>query len=485
MTRPVSIVWFRQDLRLEDNPALHAASRRGAVLPVYVADVDARGSIEGWRPGAASRWWLHHSLADLSERLESLGSPLVIAAGDPASTLVRLARGAGAAAVFWNRRCEPAERTLEDRVSKELRAHGIDVETFHGSLLFDPDSVRTGQGEPFKVFTAFWNACLALPSPLGPLPPPRQLETSSKRPPSADLRELGLLPRVDWAAEIGETWKPGETNAREALAEFLSGAVTSYAADRDRPDLRGTSRLSPHLHFGELSPRRVWHDTMMTIDRGGAKHATKGAETFLKEVGWREFGHHILYHFPHTAHDPLRAEFSGFPWRSDPAGLEAWRKGMTGYPVVDAGMRELWKTGWMHNRIRMVAASFLVKDLLVHWLEGARWFWDTLVDADLANNTLGWQWTAGCGADAAPFFRVFNPVMQGEKFDPEGDYVRRWVPELGNLPAKWIHKPWQAPRDALENAGIRSGDTYPLPIVDHYAARDRALEAFAAIRKKR
>ena len=483
MTRPVSIVWFRRDLRVEDNPALQAASKRGAVVPAYVADASADGSGDDWRPGAASRWWLHHSLTALSETLESVGSPLVIAAGEPANALGRLAREAGATAVYWNKRYEPAERSAEERVAKALRAAGIETTGFHGSLLFDPDSLRTGAGEPYKVFTAFWKACLALPSPLGPAPPPRGLESPAVRPRSLNIGELELLSRVDRAAGFRGRWRPGETNARDSLGAFLSGAVESYATGRDRPDLRGTSRLSPHLHFGELSPRRVWHDSMRTIDRGGAKDPTMGAETFLKEVGWREFAHHLLYHYPHTVTAPLRPEFASFPWRQDQECLEAWRRGTTGYPIVDAGMRELWTSGWMHNRVRMVAASFLVKDLLIHWLEGARWFWDTLVDADLPNNTLGWQWTAGCGADAAPFFRVFNPVMQGEKFDPDGDYVRRWVPELGKLPPKWIHRPWQAPSDALDGAGIRLGETYPLPIVDHFAARDRALEAFAAIQK--
>jgi deoxyribodipyrimidine photo-lyase len=293
------------------------------------------------------------------------------------------------------------------------------------------------------------------------------------------------VPRTDWTAGIRKAWRPGEKGALDSLSVFLSGAVSAYASHRDRPDVAGTSRLSPHLHFGELSPRRVWHETMRTTGSVAMKNGARGAEAFIRQLGWREFAHHLLHHFPHTPGDPLRPEFSCFPWRADTAALEAWRKGMTGYPIVDAGMRELWETGWMHNRVRMVVASFLVKDLLVHWIEGARWFWDTLVDADLANNTLGRQWTAGCGADAAPFFRVFNPVMQGEKFDPDGAYVRRWVPEIGGLPARWIHKPWLAPPEELRKAGIELGASYPLPIADHFAARDRALEAFAAMQEKK
>jgi len=303
-------------------------------------------------------------------------------------------------------------------------------------------------------------------------------------PHSVDPQDLGLLPGQDRAGGIDKAWRPGENGALVTLQKFLTGPIANYAVDRNRPDMTGTSRLSPHLHFGEVSPRRVWYETTKLVRGGGRNDASAGAESFLRELGWREFAHHLLYHFPHTAREPLRPEFSLLQWRDDPAGLDAWRRGRTGYPIVDAGMRELWATGWMHNRVRMVAASFLVKDLLVHWMEGARWFWDTLVDADLANNTLGWQWTAGCGADAAPFFRVFNPAMQGEKFDPDGEYVRRWVPEIRELPTRWIHKPWEAPADALEKAGVRLGKTYPFPIVDHFAARDRALGALAATKTK-
>lgn len=481
MAPSVSIVWFQKDLRLDDNRALYAASQRGAVLPVFVWSPETEGE---WPSGAASRWWLHHSVIELSKNLVACGSRLVIARGEPSTTLIDLAKETHATAVFWNQRYEPDCRDLQNRVANDVRAAGIQAEGFHGSVLFGPDEVRTGQGGPFKVFTPFWKACLSLPSPLGPLPPPRTLAPPSVWPHSIEPRELRLLPQKDWAGGIEETWRPGENGALETLEKFLSGPVSTYAVDRNRPDMSGTSRLSPYLHFGEISPRRVWHEATRLVRRDGRKDASTGAESFLRELGWREFAHHLLCHFPHTAREPLRPEFSLLQWRDDPAGLDAWRKGRTGYPMVDAGMRELWATGWMHNRVRMIAASFLVKDLLVHWMEGARWFWDTLVDADLANNTLGWQWTAGCGADAAPFFRIFNPTIQGKKFDPDGKYVRRWVPEIRELPTRWIHKPWEAPADALEKAGVRLGKTYPLPIVDHFAARDRALDALAAIQKK-
>jgi deoxyribodipyrimidine photo-lyase len=482
VTRPLSIVWFRRDLRLDDNPALREASLRGAVVPVYVWSPDAFGD---WPPGAASRWWLHHSLSKLNERLAAAGSRLILLSGPPEDLLVETAKSTGADTVLWNGLHEKTSREEEDRVSGALRDAGVRAESFGGAALFDPDAVRTSQGGPFKVFTPFWKACLALPAPFGPLPPPKTLSPPPAWPGSVALDDLGLLPAADRAGGLRESWRPGETGAGEALEKFLAGTVRSYTASRNRPDIDGTSRLSPHLHFGEISPRRVWHETGARSRSRRPEQTAAPADDFLRQIGWREFAHHLIRHFPHTSGAPLRPEFLDFPWRKDTAGLEAWRKGATGYPIVDAGMRELWTTGWMHNRVRMVAASFLVKDLLVHWLEGARWFWETLVDADLANNTLGWQWTAGCGADAAPFYRIFNPVIQGEKFDPDGKYVGRWVPELAGLPSRWIHKPWEAPALVLGKAGVRLGKDYPERIVDHYAARDRALEALARIKEKR
>jgi deoxyribodipyrimidine photo-lyase len=478
---PLSIVWFRQDLRLDDNPALFSAAERGAVLPVYVWDSGSNGE---WSPGAASRWWLHRSLGELSSELEQRGSRLHLAKGDPAAVLPALAVESGADSVLWNHRYEPAAMAEQLRVADALRRGGLQGRAFHGSLLFGPDDVTTSSGGPFKVFTPFWKACLALSAPLRPVPAPPRL--ASPHPPHAflGLDDLSLLPRGDRASSFGGDWTPGERGAIAALERFLEHSAATYSEGRNRPDVPGTSRLSPHLHYGEISPRRIWHETETRRRAARSKSAAGGVEEFQRQLGWREFAHHLIVHFPQTTDAPLRSEFSRFPWTEDKAAFEAWRAGRTGFPLVDAGMRELRATGWMHNRTRMVVASFLVKDLLLHWLDGARWFWDTLVDADLANNTLGWQWTAGCGADAAPFFRVFNPVSQGEKFDPRGTYARRWIPEIEKLPDRWIHRPWEAPPAALRAAGVTLGKTYPPPIVDHSSARRRALEAFEKVKKR-
>jgi deoxyribodipyrimidine photo-lyase len=437
-----------------------------------------------WEPGAASRWWLHHSLAALDASLRSRGSRLVIRRGPTAQALVGLARETGADAVVWTRRYEPAVRRRDADVAGALRAAGLGAEEHGGHLLFEPDDVRTGADRPYQVFTPFWKACLARPEPARPLPVPHAVRPPVTWPASAPLAELGLEPAVDWAGGLRDAWTPGEAGAKDALARFLMEALPDYAVARDRMGAPGTSRLSPHLHFGELSPRQAWHAVAALQRQPGRGGTARGAEKFLSELGWREFAHHLLVHFPHTTDAPLREEFARFSWRDDPRGLRAWRRGRTGYPVVDAAMRELWTTGWMHNRARMIVASFLVKDLLLPWQEGARWFWDTLVDADLANNTLGWQWTAGCGADAAPFFRVFNPVSQGTKFDADGTYVRRWVPELARLPDGLRHAPWQATPLELGAAGVDPGRTYPARIVDHAEARERALLALARITKR-
>jgi deoxyribodipyrimidine photo-lyase len=475
-----TIVWFRNDLRLADQPALNAAVRRGgAVIPVFVWAPDEEGT---WPPGAASRWWLHHSLAALAESLEKKGSRLILAAGPTQQALEKLVRQTGATAVFWSRRYEPAARERDERIEKNLRALNIDVETFNASLLFEPHDVATKKDKPFQTFTPFWKACCSLDEPSKPLPAPKDLHAPDKWPASKTLKSLALLPKIDWAAGMREACTPGEQGAQHALHEFLSDALQAYEPDRDRPDRAGSSRLSPHLHFGELSPRQAWHTVRTKRQHSRGAETAASAETYLRELGWREFAHHLLYHFPQTTDAPLREQFGRFPWQKDAASLHAWQRGLTGFPIVDAGMRQLWSTGWMHNRVRMLVASFLVKDLLISWQSGARWFWDTLVDADLANNTLGWQWTAGCGADAAPYFRIFNPIAQAERFDPEGVYIRRWVPELAKMPARWIHDPAAAPAEVLKKAGVVLGRTYPRPIVDHAAARARALEAFKQMR---
>ena len=463
----MNIVWFRHDLRLADNPALLAGREAGPVVPVFIWEPDEEYP---WEPGAASRWWLHHSLKALGSQLAAVGSKLILLAGPTRKTLRALVEETGAEAVYWNRRYEPAVLASDKEIEQALSDAGIRVDTFNGSFLSEPGEVSTKQGKPYKIFTPYWNACKD--REIEPtLPAPTRLAAPTKWPKSVALDDLGLLPTIDWAGAMRKAWTPGEAGATAQLEAFAGQGIDEYVEERNRPDHDGTSALSPHLHFGEISPRTIWHRV----------HSMRGvgAETYRKEIVWRDFGYQLLSHFPKTTDTPFRPEFERFPWRDDPAALRAWQRGWTGYPIVDAGMRQLWATGWMHNRVRMIVASFLVKHLLLPWQDGARWFWDTLVDADLASNTLNWQWSAGCGADAAPYFRVFNPVLQGEKFDPKGVYVRKWVPELAEVPNEFIHKPWAAPLELLRDCGA----TYPKPIVEHSAARERALEAFRSISK--
>jgi deoxyribodipyrimidine photo-lyase len=488
-----TLLWFRQDLRLHDNPALaaaleHATRTGGAVIPVYIFDDASEGM---WSMGGASRWWLHHALASLAADLEQRGSRLVIARGDSQATLSHLVKETGASAVFWNRRYEPVIRARDERIKKDLVSLGVETKSFNGSLLFEPHTITNKMGKPFQVFTPFWKHCLAherLEQIVTPVAFTAQtLPAPSTWPASLPLVDLSLRPTIPWDTEFAAQWQPGEAGAAERLAYFVGRALSEYNDTRDLPGEDGTSKMSPWLHFGEISPRQIWAAVEAQCRAEGLALDGPGPRRFLTEVGWRDFGYHLLFHFPHTPQDPLRAEFAHFPWAQDPEGtkLKAWQRGLTGYPIVDAGMRQLWRTGWMHNRVRMVVASFLVKHLRLPWQEGAAWFWDTLVDADLASNTLGWQWTAGCGADAAPYFRIFAPVTQGERFDASGDYVREFVPELAKLPAKWIHAPWTAPADVLAAAGVTLGQTYPHPIVDHAAARAAALDAFAQLKLMR
>ena len=474
------VVWFRLDLRLADQPALDAALHRGgAIIPVFIWQPEEEGD---WPPGGASKWWLHQSLVALESRLREVGSRLIIRRGPTRETLLALAKETGAGAVFWNRRYEPAVIARDTKLKEALRGEGLEVESFNAALLHEPWTVQNQSKKPFQVFTPFWRHCLAKADPPEPLRSPKKIPAPDRWPKSLAIADLELEPRIKWADGLNAAWQPGEAGAAANLSRFLKDAFDNYSQQRNRPDVVGTSRLSPHLHFGEISPRQIWHATRkMAAKRGLRDDQWRGAQ-FMAEVGWREFAHHLLFHFPHTPTEPLRAEFKKFPWRQDVSWLRAWQQGRTGYPIVDAGMRELWATGWMHNRVRMIVASFLVKDLLLPWQEGARWFWDTLVDADLAQNTLGWQWTAGCGADAAPYFRVFNPLSQGEKFDPHGEYVRRWCPELAKIPTEWIHQPHQAPPEILRAAGVELGRTYPPPIVSHVIAREVALEAYGKIK---
>lgn len=474
-----AIVWFRRDLRLADNPALREALQRfRSVIPVYIHTPQEDGE---WAAGSASRWWLHHSLASLADQMEKQKTQLVLRSGQALDQLGDLIRSTGATAVFWNRRYEPETIRRDAAVKEALKGRGIVAESFNAGLLFEPWEVATQAGKPYQVFTPFWKTCLAMRPPSGPAELHRQLASASpaRWPESESLQSWALLPTIPWDVEFQENWRPGEPGAQAQLRQFLGDAITRYDAGRDIPGAPGTSRLSPHLHFGEISPRQIW----AAVQERFAGNPPDDAQTFLKEIGWREFAYHILYHFPRTPNAPLRADFEQFPWSTQTGHLLAWQRGRTGYPIVDAGMRELWKTGWMHNRVRMIVGSFLTKHLRISWTEGARWFWDTLVDADLASNTLGWQWIGGCGADAAPYFRVFNPMTQGEKFDPDGAYIRRWIPELAKLPNAHIHHPWTAGPDVLRRAEVELGKSYPAPLVDHSAARELALEAFGKIRK--
>ncbi|MBN8873340.1 MAG: deoxyribodipyrimidine photo-lyase [Rhodospirillales bacterium] len=466
MSAPV-ILWFRNDLRLADHPALQAALATGApVLPLYVQDTQDR-----WALGAASRWWLHHSLAALTADLRARGADLLLRRGAAAEILPALAAEVGADIVFTGAPTEPAERARDRAVAEALQADGRALRRVRTTLLFPPETLRNRSGKPFAVYTPFAKACLAQPDPPPPSPAPKAIP-HARRPAGDTLESWNLLPhQPDWAGGMRATWTPGEAGATARLAAFAGARAARYGSDRDRPDRDGTSMLSPHLHFGEVSPAQVWHAT------------GRGQPVFIRELLWREFCHHLLWHHPTMPDAPLRAAFAAMPWRDDPAGLRAWQRGRTGIPLVDAGMRQLWEIGWMHNRVRMLVGSFLVKHLLLPWQEGERWFWDTLVDADLGNNAGGWQWIAGCGADAAPYFRVFNPVLQGRKFDPDGAYVRRWVPELARLDTRFIHAPWDAPASVLAEAGITLGRSYPHPIVDLMAGRDRALAAFATLPK--
>jgi deoxyribodipyrimidine photo-lyase len=470
-TAPPTVVWFRDDLRLSDNPALAAAAERGPVVPLFILDEDAPP-----RPlGGAARWWLDGSLRSLARDLADRGAPLILRRGPAEAVLASVIDDSGARGVCWNRRYDAASIARDSGLKTTLRARGLEVRSFNAALLNEPWCVKTGAGGPYRVFTPYWRAARALAPMAEPGPHVGALARTHDAPDSEALDDWALRPRdPDWSTGFSE-WRPGESGAHARLEAFLAGPAKVYGAARNHPGRPGTSKLSPHLHFGELGPRQVWAAAEAAKATGAD---VAGVDGFLRELGWREFNHHLLFHFPLMERDGFNPRFQGFPWRDDAAGAAAWRRGRTGYPIVDAGLRELWATGWMHNRVRMIAASFLVKDLMVDWRVGEAWFWDTLLDADLANNVAGWQWVAGCGADAAPYFRVFNPVLQGEKFDPEGDYVRRWVPELARLPGACIHSPWTLDSRRLAAAEVRLGVTYPHPIVDHALARDRALAAY-------
>jgi len=468
MTKPV-ILWFRQDLRLQDNPALTAAAATGApMVPVYVLDQGSRV-----RPmGAASLWWLDKSLRALATALRDRGARLILRRGDSETELRRLIEETGADRLFLNRLFEPEASARDADLAHALKAEGIEVKGWNASNLATPGTVLNGTGGPYKVFTPFSKALLVQAEPPAQAPAPRMIATPADLA-SDDLDAWGLHPaRPDWSG--GFDWTPGEAGALAELDRFVSDALPDYADGRDRPGKPLTSRLSPHLHFGEIGP---WRAVSAAREVGPAEQAAK----FVSELVWRDFSAHLLHHFPHIPDKAFRPEYDAMPWRDDAAALTAWKRGLTGYPMVDAGMRELWATGFMHNRVRMVVASFLIKHLLIDWRAGEDWFWDCLVDADLASNAQNWQWVAGSGADASPYFRIFNPVAQGQKFDEDGRYVRRWIPEIARLPDRWLHAPWQAPPEVLRDAGVRLGHTYPHPIVEHDAARKRALDALKSV----
>ena len=471
------VVRFHSHLRLADHPALdRAVERADRIVPIYVAD----GRGERWGPGPNQAHWRVESLRALGQRLERFGLDLVVRRGDLAEELREVVTETGADAVYWNRRYRPDQRRRDREASEALRERGVDYETFESQLLHEPEAIETSSGGPYHVFTPFWRKFLeevTLPAPL-PVPPldgvsPPETSLASLTP--SDLERDG-----DIAPAFEDWWQPGEKAAQGRLTSFVAEGLEQYPEGRDALGVSGTSRLSPRLQHGELSPRQVWE---AVAEEGMPDPEAEGAPAaFLRQIVWREFSYHLLHHYPRTPTQPLKGKFRAFGWRDDGDVLERWRRGRTGYPVVDAGMRQLLQIGWMHNRARMIVASFLTKDLRQHWLRGAEWFWHNLVDADLANNTMGWQWAAGSGADAQPFFRIFNPVSQGERHDPDGEYVRRYIPELAELPDDYIHKPWQAPAAVLEEAGVELGGDYPRPMVEHSAARERALEEWRRIK---
>lgn len=466
--RAPAIVWFRGDLRLADHAALAAAVASGRpVLPVYVLDDERPGA---WRMGGASRWWLHGSLEALAAGLRARGADLLLRRGNASAVIPELLEQTGAAELHAGQMHEPWARTVETKLTALL---GGRLHLHRTATLFDLDTIRTGSGGTYGVYSPFARACRARGGVAAPLPPPDRI-AGAPLPGSDRLGDWGLLPtHPDWAGGLRATWRPGEDAAQARLASFLRSSLEAYKRGRNLPGQDGTSMLSPHLHWGELSPRQVWHAAQ-------ALPPGDGSDAFIGEVLWREFAAYLLRHHPQLPDRPLRPAFDRLPFRSDRQHLRAWQRGRTGFPIVDAGMRQLWQIGWMHNRVRMIVASFLVKNLLIDWREGEAWFWDTLVDADLANNAVSWQWVAGSGVDSQPFFRVFNPVSQGQTWDPQGDYVRRWVPELAALPDRFLHAPWTAPAGALGEAGVELGRTYPLPMVDLGQTRRRALDVYRA-----
>ncbi len=478
-----SLLWFRRDLRLADNPALQALLDDGhRPVPVYIHDQPD----PDWPLGKASAWWLHHSLISLKTSLLDRGSDLIVLSGDTQQQLQKLIETTGAQSVYWNRCYEPAIIKRDESLKKTLEQQGIGAHSHSASLLREPGEHLKKDGTPYRVFTPFWKALQKLEPSRNVVQLPENFPSISNRNllKGISVDSLDLLPAIHWDKRFYDYWKPGEDNAWKLLKAFGEDKLLDYAATRDVPEISGTSHLSAHLHFGEISPVQVWYYLLQRAVTTSCSGTIAATESYLREIAWREFSHHLLYHFPHTTLQSLDKRFERFPWRTDYADtLASWQKGQTGIPIVDAGMRELWATGYMHNRVRMIVASLLTKNLRIPWQEGARWFWDTLLDADLANNTMGWQWSAGSGADAAPFFRIFNPVLQGERFDKSGGYVRRWVPELENLQNRFIHQPWSAEPNVLADAGVCLGREYPEPVIDLKSSRKQALAAWDQVKQ--
>jgi deoxyribodipyrimidine photo-lyase len=485
-TQRINLVWLRQDLRLADNPALYEACNNGAVIPVYILDDSNSGE---WAMGGASRWWLHHSLSALSA---SLGDQLLVLKGDPLTLIPRLVKTLQVDDVYWNRCYEPWRINRDGQLKKQLNDNGTVVYSSNGSLLWEPWRILKDDQTPYRVFTPFYRrGCLKAEPPAQPLPAPRRLRQAVVDATSisggawlkgqvgpAGIDTLGLLPNIPWDKTMAATWQIGEKAAWQRLQQFLDTGLEGYKEGRNFPARAKVSRLSPYLHFGEVSARQVWHEAQLAGATGGLEN---DLDNFLSEIGWREFSYSLLYHNPDLPRVAIQKRFNNFPWEQNAERLRAWHQGNTGMPLVDAGMRELWQTGYMHNRVRMVVGSYLVKNLLLHWHAGEDWFWDCLVDADLPNNSASWQWIAGCGADASPYFRVFNPVLQSRKFDKDGEYLRRYLPELASLPDKHIHAPFEAPADVLRSAGVRLDENYPSPVVELKASREAALAAFKSL----
>ena len=477
MSKAPVIIWFRQDLRLTDNPALYAAYEKGhPIIPLYILDDE---NAEEWKMGAASRVWLHHSLEALNK---DLSGHLVIEKGNAANVLPDIIARTKAAGIYWNRCYEPWRIKRDESIKSFLKENmdGLDIQSFNGSLLWEPWTIKNQAGDPYKVFTPFYKkGCLQqAEDPRKPFERPTRLTYGDTNGLGCDVNDLHLLPAKErnWDERLVSHWNISEDGAQKRLQDFLNNGLSHYKKGRDHPAADSTSRLSPYLHFGQISPNTAWYAAK---EHGTAKGWTSDRDHFLSELAWREFSYSLLYHFPSIPWENLQEKFNAFPWKSQESNdLKNWQQGRTGYPIVDAGMRQLWETGYMHNRVRMIVGSFLVKNMLTHWHRGEEWFWDCLVDADLANNSASWQWIAGCGADAAPYFRIFNPILQSKKFDENGDYIRHFVPELKDMPAKHIHAPWEAPDEVLEQAGIALGKDYPAPMMDHGEARERALEAF-------